>query len=158
MASKTVTISPTGAATAGCTATCGSYYTGSKPSSYGGTRYFTNYQATATTALGWTFVRWEVTYRYTYSDGGSPSEETVRYSANPFPATTTATDTENPFEFEDVGYSATPAHSVKKEIVGIIAVFTGGHTPTHLLVNSSTAENPAKLVYDPASHLLVADY
>lgn len=29
---------------------------------------------------------------------------------------------------------------------------------THLLVNSSTAENPAKLVYDPATNLLVADY
>lgn len=31
-------------------------------------------------------------------------------------------------------------------------------SPTHLLVNNSTAENPAKLVYDPATNLLVADY
>ena len=32
------------------------------------------------------------------------------------------------------------------------------HTPTHLLVNSSTVESPAKLVYDPTTNLLVADY
>ena len=32
------------------------------------------------------------------------------------------------------------------------------HTPTHLLVNSSTAETPAKLVYDPTTNLLVGDY
>lgn len=31
-------------------------------------------------------------------------------------------------------------------------------TPTHLLVNSSTVESPAKLVYDPATNLLVTDY
>jgi len=31
-------------------------------------------------------------------------------------------------------------------------------TPTHLLVNSSTVETPAKLVYDPTTNLLVADY
>ena len=31
-------------------------------------------------------------------------------------------------------------------------------TPTHLLVNSSTKESPAKLVYDPATNKLVADY
>ena len=30
--------------------------------------------------------------------------------------------------------------------------------PTHLLVNSSTVESPAHLVYDPATNLLVADY
>lgn len=29
---------------------------------------------------------------------------------------------------------------------------------THLLVNSSTVESPSKLVYDPATNLLVADY
>lgn len=31
-------------------------------------------------------------------------------------------------------------------------------SPTNLLVNSSTVESPAKLVYDPATNLLVADY
>lgn len=31
-------------------------------------------------------------------------------------------------------------------------------TPTHLLVNGSTVESPAKLVYDPATNKLVADY
>lgn len=31
-------------------------------------------------------------------------------------------------------------------------------TPTHLLVNSSTVESPAKLVYDPATNKLVADF
>ena len=38
----------------------------------------------------------------------------------------------------------------------VLALFQ--RTPTHLLVNSSTKESPAKLVYDPATNKLVADY
>ena len=40
--------------------------------------------------------------------------------------------------------------------VEAIALFK--RTPTHLLVNSSTKESPAKLVYDSATNKLVADY
>lgn len=40
--------------------------------------------------------------------------------------------------------------------IEIQAVFR--RVPTHLLVNSSTVESPAKLVYDPATNKLVADY
>ena len=38
----------------------------------------------------------------------------------------------------------------------LIASFT--RQLTHLLINSSTVESPAHLVYDPATNLLVADY
>lgn len=40
--------------------------------------------------------------------------------------------------------------------LSVTAFFT--RQPTHLLVNSSTVESPAHLVYDPATNLLVADY
>lgn len=40
--------------------------------------------------------------------------------------------------------------------VEAIALFK--RIPTHLLVNSSTVESPAKLVYDPTTNKLVADY
>ena len=42
--------------------------------------------------------------------------------------------------------------------ISVTAVFAPVRLPTHLLVNSSTIENPANLVYDPATGLLVADY
>jgi hypothetical protein len=41
---------------------------------------------------------------------------------------------------------------------GLYAIALFQRTPTHLLVNSSTKESPAKLVYDPATNKLVADY
>lgn len=40
--------------------------------------------------------------------------------------------------------------------ISLTAYFT--RLPTHLLVNSSTVERPAHLVYDPSTNLLVADY
>ena len=42
--------------------------------------------------------------------------------------------------------------------IQVVAVFDLPRVPTHLLVNSATKENPAKLVYYPASNRLVADY
>lgn len=42
--------------------------------------------------------------------------------------------------------------------ISVVAVFSMPHIPTHLLVNSSTVESPAKLVYDPTTNLLVGDY
>lgn len=42
--------------------------------------------------------------------------------------------------------------------IQVVAVFDVPRIPTHLLVNSSTMESPSKLVYNPATNLLVADY
>lgn len=163
MSTKIVTISPNGAAAAGCTATCESYYSGSKPDSgsIGGTMHFTNFQATAVAARGWSFVRWNVTHRYTYSDASPPREETIKYRRyNPFPATTTATDIENPFEYEYTGDNTYPVYTRKDEIVGVEAVFEAAPVPdpTDLLVNSASRSSPVQLVYDPATDLLVADF
>lgn len=169
MATKPVTVSPPAALAAGCTATCESYYTGTQQPSYQGdvTISYTNYQVIARGRIGtWKPKRIKVSHFYTYSDG-STSTDTITYRSsnygdpNPwnFPAVKSFTDRENPFEFEEVDPgTVTRLRTVKDEITGIEVEFEGGYTPTHLLVNSSTTENPAKLVYDPATNLLVADY
>ena len=168
MATKPVTVSPPAAAAAGCTATCESYYTGTQqPSSQGAIDSYTNFQVIARGRIGtWKPKRIKVSHFYTYSDG-STSTDTITYRSsnygdpNPwnFPAVKNFTDHENPFEFEEIDPGTEwRLRTVKDEITGIEVEFEGGYTPTHLLVNSSTAENPAKLVYDPATNLLVADY
>ena len=61
------------------------------------------------------------------------------------------------FAFSHWSDAGLAAHSITvNSNMTLTAYFT--RTPTHLLVNSSTAENPAKLVYDPATNKLVADY
>ena len=52
--------------------------------------------------------------------------------------------------------SSSTLSNISLDHLQAIALFS--RTPTHLLVNSSTKESPAKLVYDPATNLLVADY
>ena len=172
------------AAQAGCTATCISYYSGTKtytggrprPGESGGTTNvaFTNYQLTATpaTASGWTFKGWDVLYN-DYVTGGLDAQGNVRTDVeispgrqyesgpSPYPSNTSAVDIQFPCDFEEAnpGWNW-PRHTFRREIIAIYAQFEQSQPrpPTHLLVNSSTKENPAKLVYDPTTNLLVADY
>lgn len=144
--SKSVAISPPAAAAAGCTAQCPGEQT---DYSDGWSREYT---LSASAASGWRFVK------FTWSK--------VRRTAS---GTTPIGDYEsssNPSTWEDglseVRVYGDQTYWLENLIENIVAHFEQTtpppHTPTHLLVNSSTAENPAKLVYDPTTNLLVADY
>lgn len=182
MASKTVTISPAGAAAAGCSAACDSYYSGVKtytgghprPGESGGSTLvtYTNYQLAAMSVAGWRFKGWNVT-RQKYVTGGLDEHGNVRTDVvtetdhryqsgpSPYPQDTTAIDYTWPGDLEEAnpGYDWR-RHTFKWEIISVEAQFEQESPPAHtdLLVNSSTIESPAKLVYDPATNLLVADY
>ena len=61
------------------------------------------------------------------------------------------------FVFSHWSDGGAAAHNITvNSDLNLDAFFT--RQPTHLLVNSSTMESPAHLVYDPATNLLVADY
>ena len=153
MATKPVTVLPPAAAAAGCTATCTGYASGN----VAGLIDFTNYQFAAATVGNWRIVRFDFDERTQSSTGGDrvQSWNKVPDAAKKYPADAARDFTARlePFEdsFEDGSYREWTT------LENCVAVFEL-RVPTHLLVNSSTAENPAKLVYDPATNLLVADY
>lgn len=161
MASKTVSISPVEALVAGCRATCESYYDGTKPGGpgYDGMTY-TNYQCVATVATGWRFLRFEYVLRGTTNRDEHTYTETVRLNTNPAPAQKVTTDWENPFEYDVIGDDGTYYGTIKEEIASVTAYFERipVHVPTHLLVNTYSKSVPVKLVHDPTTHKLVADY
>lgn len=151
MASKTTIVSPEGARTAGCSATCDSYYSGVKSPSYQGdvTLAYTNYQVIATGIGNWRPKLIKVAHSYTYSDG-STGGETITYrssdygDANPwnFPAVKEFSDWENPFEYieTDPG-TTTRLRTVNDTITGVEVVFEEG-TPTTTYTASASA-NPS---------------
>lgn len=121
------------------------------------------YKVTATPAAGWTFGHFEIE---TTRDNGyyveTPNEyhETVASTSNVYA---------NPFTTPDITlitsyitvigeyYGSSRYRNTWKTLTyKITAVFT--RPVTDLLVNSSTVESPGKLVYDPATNKLVADY
>lgn len=139
-----VTISPIGAANAGCTATC----TGTETTfSDGG--WLRIYTATATAAGNWRFVRFTWT-RTRYNDTGTPIYTDYTSPSNP------ATSSDG---LSEARYVYSSGHWSEYIITNLTAVFQYVAPPhTHLLVNSATKESPPHLVYDPTTNLLVADY
>lgn len=151
--SKTVTISPPAAAQAGCTATCAEYDTETYTNPNG---WMTWYRLTATPAAGWQFVRfeWQIEHQET---GQNPSFTSYQRTINPFPPAGQGKDYPGADDAADseIDYTA-PVVTVTDTMVNVVAVFKVAQTD--LLVNSSTVESPAQLVYDPETNLLVADY
>ena len=150
MASKTVTISPAAAAAAGCTATCESIREDASPPSY----EILYYQLAAAAAAGWEFVDFSWTLHWENSTTGGSGDTPATNTSNPYSNDLTLFEGWVDWAALEVG----PGRDVYS-LVGLTATFRRPQpTPTHLLVNSSTVESPAKLVYDPATNLLVADY
>lgn len=128
---------------------------------------FYPYVFTATPAAGWAFDHFEIYIEQIWSSG-SIVHDTNRKTTNPFslpddipsgwasyppyswPATLWLGEWTN---YNTSSHTSSHSYYSKYEIT---AVFK--RLPTHLLVNSSTVESPAKLVYDPTTNLLVADY
>ena len=153
MATKPVTVSPPAAAAAGCAATCVSYATGTEA----GVIDFTNYQFAATTVGNWRIVRFDFDEHTQSSTGGDTVQSFSKApgAAKKYPADADRDYSARLEPFED-DYTDGTYHEWTT-LENCVAVFEL-RTPTHLLVNSSTTENPAKLVYDPTTNLLVADY
>ena len=137
---------------------------------YSSSRYcevvFMPYTITATPAAGWEFDHYEIHTEQQWSSGSVYSETIdstqnprVLFDHNPYP--------DNPYpvnwpasrwlgewtNYNTAAQTVNHSYYLKYEIT---AVFV--RAKTHLLVNSSTVETPAKLVYDPSTNLLVADY
>lgn len=142
---------------------------------------------TATPAAGWTFAGWsweydfrrkvidvatgETTYdntaHYTKSTALNPLQSPLDVTTLPAGGYGWSHPAPYPIEGDDIRYWAnTSPHSVwSTETVQtfynlvITATFTRNpRTPTHLLVNSFNRSTPVRLVYDPKTNLLVADY
>lgn len=148
MASKTVTISPAGAAAAaqaaGVSATCVDY--DYQAYSNGWQRWF---RITAPTISGWTFSHFEWEQQTNSYDPFAHRE-----TQNPFPPTGEGRDYPNAgtLSEQETQVLSTTYLTVLQNLVAVY------REPTNLLVNSSTVESPGKLVYDPTTNLLVADY
>ena len=141
---KQVTILPSAAQAAGCSATCvGTGDAATPPRSI-------QYDATATAANRWRFGHWE--YRTKHTDTAYPERSYVNppYETDP---THSAFNPERLFEF--FIYSGDQL-VISDVIIDLAVVFV--RVPTHLLVNSFNKSSPVQLVYDPATNLLVADY
>ena len=126
---------------------------------------YQNYTYTATPAQGYTFVRFVVTVGYynagssgtmTYNYYGTASGGSWVYDAD---ATVDPNWIGAGYGFWYGYYSdgqLIPGFEGYVTSISVVAEFAPVHQPTHLLVSSSG--NPAQLVYDPATDLLVADY
>lgn len=151
--SKVVSIFPVAAAQAGCTATATEYDSETYVNPAGWMRW---YRLAATPAAGWLFDRfeWQIEHNET---GQNPSVTNYQKNINPFPPAGQGKDYPGADDAADseIDY-VNPAYTITDTMVNIVAVFKLAHTD--LLVNSSTLESPAKLVYDPTTNLLVADF
>lgn len=107
------------------------------------------YRLTAPTILGWSFDHFEWEQQTNSSDPIAHSE-----TQNPFPPTGEGRDYPNAYTLaeQETRVLSTTYLTVLQNLVAVY------RERTHLLVNSSNVETPVKLVYDPATNLLVADY
>lgn len=113
--------------------------------------YLRVYSFQATAAAQYQFARWRRVQRIYIQGDDVYDPEVVRtfesVGANPYVSI-----------YDEDGYGASYNQRIwdKSEIE---AYFTSNpHTPTHLLVNSSSRSTPVRLVYDPSTNKLVADY
>ena len=144
MASKNVTITPQAAIAAGCSATCESYYHDVDSS-----RDMYYYQLVATRSSGWRFKKftWKL-----YRNGTLESGTTTSRSELP-PSPPSIWDPYAGLLIEGWTEYVTPRQVY--ELTDIVAEF---EPVTNLLINSAICELPVKLVYDPTTNRLVADY
>ena len=129
-------------------------------------RYVTLYPYvfTATPANGWAFDHFEITYYWEDQNGERIGGTYAGITGNPF-ALRDFTGNVDPINWWTAGWvgewwqTNKDVETLRWTCVTytVTAVFVPD-AHTHLLVNSSTKESPAKLVYDPATNLLVADY
>lgn len=122
------------------------------------------YVFTATPANGWVFDHFDVSVEQIWGSG-SVVHDNQRRLVNPFALRDYVDPTTSPANWNAVSWLGewttvnTAAHTSDHSYYSkyeITAVFV--RAKTHLLVNSSTVETPAKLVYDPTTNLLVADF
>lgn len=134
---------------------------------YGGTQTnrFDVFRFTATPATGWQFDHWHISYSYdkgAYFGLPVETHETIYgednvYNTNPFETAADYTLSDGSWDLVEEYYSTGRYADTRKTLTyDIKAVFS--RPATNLLVNSSTVESPGKLVYDPTTNLLVADY
>ena len=160
--SAAVLINPTTSASPQSGGTCTPAAVGS-PAPFPTYQYsaYQDYKFMARPNAGYQFVRFDITQTTDYGDGSAPTvthfSKSGTYSVADA-AWTWQTDCVGDWngiywwDYTPQGYS----EIIQVTAYEVVAVFK--RIPTHLLVNSSTAENPAKLVYDPITNLLVADY
>lgn len=109
------------------------------------------YKLTATYADGWTFGYFEWSLHVeNATTGDSWDDGPYQLSSNP------GTSTLLYDGFVDLSELEIGRGREVTTITGLKAVFVRG--PTNLLVNSFNKSSPVQLVYDPATHRLVADY
>lgn len=145
----TVDIQPPAADAAGCGATCDiDHYDRNLP-------YweYVYYRLTATLAVGWRFDHFEWHLHVENTATGDTWDDDYVSRNNP------ATSSGLYDGFMDLDALEAGKGRDVTTITGLKAVFVHvPRVPTHLLVNSATKESPAKLVHDPTTNLLVADY
>ena len=141
--SKSVNISPAAAQAAGCAVQC----PGEQTDYSNG--WYRSYTLSATEATGWRFVKftWDKT-RVTQSGSTPLGSDESTY--NPSYASDGVAEQRTDF---------TATWFQEDQISGITAHFERtSRAPTHLLVNSAALSAPVRLVYDPTTDKLVADY
>ena len=119
------------------------------------------YKLTATAAAGYVFDHFEFVTREWIEYNQSITYDYTRTSSNSNnPAISNGLSTGDQYDASIVGKFDTSYRGQDSHLtpISITAVFRPLHTPTHLLVNSFNYTTPVTLVYDPATHLLVADY
>lgn len=123
---------------------------------------YQNYIYAAIPAAGYEFVDFVVTVVSTRD--GVTQTNTNRFAGTESGGVWTyaAIDKSGGFGMTYAGYAfwySSAGGSGNVDAITVVAVFRAlPHQPTHLLVNSSTAENPAQIVFDPSTDLLVADF
>lgn len=119
-----------------------------------------SYKLTATPSAGFRFVRFDITREYSDFQGSSYTHS-VSNTESPAIAIVDlpAGDPANLLGSVRRLYGRDSSQWYLYNVTNVIAVFERiPHVPTHLLVNSSSLGSPVRLVHDPATHLLVADY
>lgn len=123
------------------------------------------YVFTARANAGWAFSHFNATYKWDSLNGDTVGPYTTgNITENPFALRDTFGDNPSPINWWYGGWlgvwnlkeNASTRFEQWCSLYVVKAVFV--RVPTHLLLNSSSAESPAKLVYDPTTNLLVADY
>ena len=117
---------------------------------------YQNYIYAATPAAGYEFVRFEITRTWDVYGESQRSDPTLSVASNPY-TSNGSFDVGSAAWYEYKGeWAGIPGYKAHVSSISVVAVFR--RILTHLLVNSSTAENPAQLVYYPTTNLLVADF
>ena len=143
----TVDIQPPAAYDAGCRATCDV----DSRDSYLPYYEYVFYKLTATLAEGWTFGYFKWSLHTENATTGDTWDNPHGSDRNPATSRLTLYG-----GVVDLDAFETGKGREVTTITGLKAVFV--RKPTNLLVNSFNKSSPVQLVYDPATHRLVADY